>query len=155
MIAWTESVTIFRPTDAVYAAVRDQRVLMQWSAWPAATGYSCAVEGDGVSVGSSVVFRTPNGQEIGRQTMTVVNATEVRNRLRNLGPGGRPIEPEVDFWLTVLGPSETRVALDFRVSPPIPKVLHPVARFYLTRRIRPLHRQDLLNLKTMLEADNR
>lgn len=155
MIAWTESVTISRPSDAVYAAVRDQRVLMQWSAWPAATGYSCAVEGDGVSVGSSVVFRAPNGQEMGRQTMTVVNATEVRNRLRNLGPGGRPIEPEVDFRLTVLGPSETRVALDFRVSPPIPKVLHPVARLYLTRQIRPLHRQDLLNLKTMLEADNR
>ena len=152
MIEWSERVDINRPPEEVLNAVRDQRILMEWSAWPQATGYTCAVDGDGTTAGSSIVFTSPAGEEMGRQTITETTATTVRNRLRNRGPGGRIIEPEIDFHVEPLGPGRSRVRLDFRIKPPLPVFLHPVARFFLDRRIRPLHRADLDNLKNLLEA---
>lgn len=56
MIAWSESIDIDRPTEEVHHAILDQQVLMTWSAWPEATGYTCAVDGDGTTPGSSIVF---------------------------------------------------------------------------------------------------
>jgi|GEM_PF-4966564 len=49
---WTEGVMIDRPSAQVRAAVADENDLMAWSAWPQATGFACAVHGDGRSVGS-------------------------------------------------------------------------------------------------------
>ena len=106
---------------------------MEWSAWPQATGYTCAVDGDGTTAGSSIVFTSPAGEEMGRQTITETTATTVRNRLPNRGPGGRTIEPEIDFHVEPLGPGRSRVRLDFRITPPI-------------------HRADLVNLKKLLET---
>ena len=36
----------------------DQHTVIEWSAWPEATGYPCAVSGDGRSVGSEIVLPT-------------------------------------------------------------------------------------------------
>lgn len=47
---WTETITIETPRDSVYQAVRDQHTLMQWSAWPEATGFTCRVDGDGMNL---------------------------------------------------------------------------------------------------------
>lgn len=152
MIAWTESIDIDRPAGEVHDAVLDQQVLMTWSAWPQATGYSCAVDGDGTTAGSSIVFTSPTGEEMGRQTIVQVTDTTVSNRLRNRGPGGRVIEPEIDFRVEPLGPHRSRVLLDFRITPPVPAALRPIARLFLNQRIRPLHRADLKNLKTLLET---
>lgn len=151
MISWSESIEVDRPVDQVYRALHDQHMLMRWSAWPEATGYTCAVDGDGTSTGSSIIFSAASGQEMGRQTITAVTGTSVYNRLRNRGPGGRVVEPEVDLHAESLGPGRTRVRLDFRIEPPVPALLHPVARVFLSRRIRPLHRKDLANLKQLLE----
>jgi hypothetical protein len=41
-----------------------------------------------------------------------------------------------------------------RVAPPVPTPLQPFARIYLNRKIRPLHRDDLNNLKTWLESSS-
>ncbi|MFK5647941.1 SRPBCC family protein [Ornithinimicrobium sp. LYQ121] len=152
MISWSESIDIDRPVEEVYNAVLDQQVLMKWSAWPAATGYSCGVDGDGTTLGSSIVFTSPTGEEMGRQTIVDVTDTTVSNRLRNRGPGGRVIEPEIDFRVERLGLRRSRVLLDFRVVPPVPAPLRPVARLFLNLRIRPLHRADLKNLRSMLET---
>ncbi len=43
----------------------DQHTVIKWLAWPEATGYPCAVSGDGRSVGSEIVFADPSGKHMG------------------------------------------------------------------------------------------
>lgn len=69
---WTESIDVDAPLKQVQRAVADEHQLMHWSAWPAATGYTCSVDGDGTTVGSEIVFRDPAGTEQGRQRLTAV-----------------------------------------------------------------------------------
>ncbi len=147
---WTESVYIERPVDVVFDAVLDQNVLMQWSAWPEATGYTCKVDGDGRSVGSSIVFVNADGAEQGRQWITGVDGHVVRNRLRNRVSKNRYTEPTVDFRVEPEG-SGTRVFLDFDITPPVPRPMRPLANRYLTRKVRPLHVEDLRRLKALVE----
>jgi hypothetical protein len=148
---WTESIVIERPLPQVQAAIADEHQLMAWSAWPAATGYRCAVEGDGRSLGSAIVFRDATGTEQGRQRLTRVEVDRVEYRLRNIGPGGRVMTPEVDFRLEALGASRTRVHLDFRATAPLPPGLRHVAELLLGRRVRRLHVKDLELLKAHVE----
>lgn len=148
---WTETIVIDRPQTAVYLAVLDQHTLMQWSAWPAATGFTCAVHGDGTSPGSQIVFTDADGTEQGRQTLTSADGTTVRNVMKNRGPGGRDIEPKVDFRVEAVGSGTTRVSLDFEVDPPVPALLRPIANTWLSRKIRPLHAKDHQQLKDLVE----
>ena len=62
-VEWTENIVVDRPLEQVHHAVADEHELMQWSAWPEATGYTCAVDGDGRSTGSAIVFRDRRGVE--------------------------------------------------------------------------------------------
>lgn len=148
---WTVSIVVDRPRDQVQAAVADENDLMAWSAWPQATGYTCAVEGDGRSIGSEIVFTDRKGREQGRQRLASVSPTLVEYRLRNRGPGGRDITPEVDYRLEDLGDGRTRVHLDFRATPPVPAPLRPLVRATLGRRVRRLHVEDLELLKAYVE----
>ena len=66
---WTESVVVDRSSPVVLAAIANEHELMQWSAWPEATGYTCGVDGDGVSLGSSIVFTDAKGREQVRQRL--------------------------------------------------------------------------------------
>ena len=91
---WTESIVVDRPAVDVHGAIADENALMNWSAWPAATGYTCT--------------------EQGRQTLTAASNDRIEYRLRNRGPAGRDITPEVDFRLEDLSVGQTRVHLDFR-----------------------------------------
>ena len=148
---WTESIVVERPMPEVQAAIADEHQLMAWSAWPAATGYQCEVEGDGRSLGSAVVFRDSAGIEQGRQRLSAVEADRVEYRLRNNGPGGRLMTPEVDFRLEPVAASRTRVHLDFRATAPLPPGLRQVAELLLGRRVRRLHVKDLEMLKAHVE----
>jgi hypothetical protein len=152
VVEWSESIDVDRPIAQVQAAIADEHELMAWSAWPAATGYSCAVDGDGRSVGSAIVFRSPDGVEQGRQRLTRVAPDRVEYRLRNRGPRGRDITPEVDFRLQPLDDAATRVHLDFRATVPLPPGLRHVAELLLGRRVRRLHVLDLRQLKDHVEA---
>lgn len=145
------SIDINRPAVQVQQAIADERELMQWSAWPAATGYTCAVDGDGTSIGSAIVFRDGEGVEQGRQHLTEVTATRVEYRLRNRGPVGRDLTPEVDFRIETLGPTTTRVHLDFRNQVPLPPPLRQIASRIIGRKVRALHVEDLRLLKQHLE----
>jgi hypothetical protein len=119
-VEWTESIVVDRPLKQVQAAIADEHELMAWSAWPNATGYTCAVDGDGRSLDSAIVFRDRSGTEQGRQRLTLVEPDRVEYRLRNRGPLGRDLTPEVDFRLDALDASHTWVHLDFRTSAPLP-----------------------------------
>ena len=148
---WTESVDIDRPMAQVHHAIADEHELMQWSAWPAATGYTCAVDGDGTTPGSAIVFRDGAGVEQGRQRLASVSAARVEYRLRNRGPAGRDMTPEVDFRLDALTPTTTRVHLDFRNEVPLPPPLRQIASRVIGRKVRALHVEDLRLLKDHVE----
>ena len=148
---WTESIVVDRPPARVQAAIVDEHQLMAWSAWPEATGYSCAVDGDGCSVGSEIVFRDPAGVEQGRQRLTRIEPDRIEYRLRNKGPRGREMTPEVDFRLEALDASRTRVHLDFRATAPLPCGVRRIAELLLGRRVRRLHVKDLELLKAHVE----
>lgn len=149
---WTESIVIDRPLAVVHRAVADEHELMQWSAWPKATGYTCAVDGDGRSTGSAIVFRDRAGTEQGRQRLTSVEPNRIEYRLRNRGPAGREMTPEVDFRLDDLDGTRTRVHLDFRASAPLPTGVRQLAELVLGRRVRRLHVEDLRLLKLHVET---
>jgi Polyketide cyclase / dehydrase and lipid transport len=148
---WTESIVIDRPLAQVQAAIADEHQLMAWSAWPKATGYSCAVDGDGRSIGSTIVFRDRAGVEQGRQRLTRIETDRVEYRLRNKGPRGREMTPEVDFRLEALDDSRTHVHLDFRATAPLPPGVRQIAELLLGRRVRRLHVEDLELLKAHVE----
>jgi hypothetical protein len=152
VMEWTESIVVERPVDQVRSAIADEHELMAWSAWPRATGYTCAVEGDGRSLGSEVVFRDRKGIEQGRQRLTRVGPDRVEYRLRNRGPGGRPMTPEVDFRLEPVDAGRTRVHLDFRANVPLPAGARQAVEFLLGRRVRRLHVVDLQQLKEHVET---
>lgn len=151
---WSESIRIAASSELVYDAVHDQQTLMAWSAWPEATGFTCRVEGDGLSPGSQIVFADSEGEEQGRQTLVSADGEWVRNRMRNRGPRGRWIEPRVDFQVTSVSPNTTQVTLEFEVEPPVPRLLRPIANRWLQRSIRPLHVKDLEQLKSLVETRN-
>jgi carbon monoxide dehydrogenase subunit G len=150
---WTESIEVDRPLAQVQAAIADEHRLMAWSAWPAATGFTCAVDGDGRSVGSAIVFRDAAGVEQGRQRLTRVEPDRVEYRLRNRGPGGREMTPEIDFRLVPLDGGRTRVHLDFRATAPLPPGARQLAELLLGRRVRRLHVEDLDLLKAHVENE--
>ena len=148
---WTESIVVDRPLAQVQAAIADEHQLMAWSAWPKATGYSCAVDGDGRSIGSAIVFRDRAGAEQGRQSLTRIETDRVEYRLRNKGPRGREMTPEVDFRLDAVDASRTHVHLDFRATAPLPPGIRQIAELLLGRRVRRLHVEDLALLKAHVE----
>jgi Polyketide cyclase / dehydrase and lipid transport len=150
---WTESIVVERPLAQVQAAIADEHRLMAWSAWPEATGYRCEVDGDGRSVGSAIVFRDRAGVEQGRQRLTRVEGDRIEYRLRNRGPRGREMTPEVDFRLEALDDTRTRVHLDFRATAPLPPGARQIAEFLLGRRVRRLHVEDLALLKVHVENE--
>ena len=149
---WTESIVVDRPLEQVHRAVADEHELMQWSAWPEATGYTCAVDGDGRSPGSAIVFRDRRGVEQGRQRLAQVGRDRVEYRLRNRGPFGRIMTPELDFRLEPLDPARTRVHLDFRASAPLPAGVRHLVELVLARWARRLHIEDLRRLKARVET---
>jgi hypothetical protein len=151
VMQWTRSIVVERPLAQVQEAIADEHRLMEWSAWPEATGYHCAVDGDGRSIGSAIVFRDSAGAERGRQRLTKVEPGRVEYRLRNDGPGGRVMTPEVDFRLEPVDETRTFVHLDFRAAAPLPAGVRQVAELLLARRVRRLHDEDLERLKVHVE----
>ena len=148
---WTESIIVDRPLPQVREAIADENELMAWSAWPEATGYSCAIDGDGRSLGSAIVFRDSSGREQGRQQLNLVAAERVEYRLCNRGPRGRDMTPEIDFRLDDIDGSRTRVYLDFRATVPLSLGARQLAELILARRVRRLHVKDLRQLKAHVE----
>ncbi|QJY51163.1 hypothetical protein [Pseudonocardia broussonetiae] len=107
--------------------------------------------GDGRSIGSAIVFRNRTGVEQGRQRLTRIETDRIDYRLRNKGPRGREMTPEVDFRLEALDDTRTRVHLDFRATAPLPPGARQLAELLLGRRVRRLHVKDLELLKAHVE----
>jgi hypothetical protein len=95
--------------------------------------------------------RDSSGTVQGRQRLSLVATDRVEYRLRNRGPRGRDIAPEVDFRLDDLDGTRTRVHLDFRATVPLPPGARQLAELVLGRRVRRLHVEDLQQLKAHVE----
>lgn len=149
---WTESITIERPLDRVRKAIADENELLAWSAWPEATGYSCAIDGDGRSVGSAIVFTDARGTIQGRQVLHALGDRTVDYRLRNRGPFGQEMTPNLRFRLEDLDGVRTRVHLDFQATAPLPPGLRHLVEAVMSRRVRSLHVKDLDQLKAHVES---
>ncbi len=151
---WSESIEVRRPLSEVRHAVVDATELLQWSAWPEATGYSCRTEGPDQGVGSTIVFTDSSGVVQGRQTLEAADDRSVDFRLRNRGPLGREMTPRVRFRLADLGDAGTRVCLDFSASAPFPPGLRQLIEAVMARWVRRLHVKDLVQLKAYVEGKN-
>ncbi|MGZ8802917.1 MAG: SRPBCC family protein [Mycobacterium sp.] len=149
---WSESIVVDRPAAEVLRAVADESELLLWSAWPQATGYACAIEGDGRTVGSAIVFTDKKGVVQGRQVLHDVDDHTVDYRLRNRGPGGREMTPHVRFRFDELDGARTRVILDFQAAAPLPPGLRHLVEAIMGRRVRRLHVKDLQQLKQHVES---
>ncbi|RZT18233.1 polyketide cyclase/dehydrase/lipid transport protein [Mycobacterium sp. BK558] len=148
---WSETVTIDQPLARVRQAIADENELLAWSAWPEATGYTCRIEGDGLSVGSAIVFTDAKGTTQGRQELHSLDEHTVDYRLRNRGPGGREMTPHLRFRLEDVDGDRTRVHLDFQATAPLPPGLRHLVEAVMGRRVRRLHIKDLQQLKQHVE----
>ncbi|MEM6484125.1 MAG: SRPBCC family protein [Pseudomonadota bacterium] len=152
-VEYTEEITIAAPIRRVFDDIRMQERLMRWSAWPKETKSQCSVDTtlssskeDG-ALGVQTVFFT-KGKRFGHQEVTKL----VQNELVSftLEGGGPPHFPTMDFTLTPIGASETRVELHFvnRVPPPF----NAIWKFAgLSKWTRSMHLKDLTGLKAFSE----
>jgi len=156
-LAYTEEITIAAPVRDVYDDIRLQDHLMRWSAWPGATGSTCAVDATGAvagqdgQVGARTVFFS-KGRRIGHQEIVALDPDRsVSFTLEGAGP---PHSPRLTFRLHPRGPGETRVVLDFENR--FPRPFNAIWHFAgLSRWTRRMHRRDLDGLKAFSEPPHR
>jgi len=148
VVEYIETVDIGGSSEQVYDAVRHQRKLMEWSAWPPETGSKCEVEGDDGRVGAQTVFLDKRGKRIGYQEVTALDeGRHVSFKLESKGP---PHRPTLSFHLIPIGPEKTRVILAFRndITPPFHVLLRLFGIVHWTRE---MHLKDLDGLKRFIE----
>ena len=148
VIEYVESIDIQANASKVYDAIRFQRNLMQWSAWPSETGSECKVAGNDGEVGAQTVFFDKKGNRFGHQS--VAHLSPIREVSFTLESKGPPHVPSLSFYLIEMGEDTTRVLLSFRndVTPPF----HLIQRLIgITRWTRDMHCKDLEGLKRFLE----
>ena len=148
---WTRSIVVERPLAQVQEAIADEHRLMEWSAWPEATGYHCAVDGDGRL--DRLRHRVPR---LHRRRARAAAPDEGGARPGRVPPAQRRPrraghDPEVDFRLERVDETRTYVHLDFRAAAPLPVGVRQVVELLLGRRVRRLHDEDLERLKVHVE----
>ncbi|MEL6609556.1 MAG: SRPBCC family protein [Pseudomonadota bacterium] len=153
-VEYTETIDINAPRAQVYDDIRLQERLMRWSAWPAETKSTCAVDeshGADGTVGARTVFFT-KGKRIGHQEVVgLSDQTDVSMTL--VGPGP-PHHPELTFTLTQIAPRQTRVAAHFVNR--LPRPFNAIWRFAgLSAWTRQMHLKDLQGLKAFSEPPHR
>ncbi|MEO1657255.1 MAG: SRPBCC family protein [Pseudomonadota bacterium] len=147
-VEYVEIIDVDAPPRAVFDAIRMQRDLMRWSAWPSETGSTCRAVGDDGTVGAQTEFFDKKGQRFGHQEVAAMEPDRlVRFTLESKGP---PHIPVLDFHLMPIEPHQTRVLLAFRndITPPFHLALR---LFGVVRWTRDMHRKDLDGLKRFLE----
>ncbi|MEM6907820.1 MAG: hypothetical protein AAF494_04000 [Pseudomonadota bacterium] len=148
VVEYVETIDIEANASSVHDAIRFQRNLMQWSAWPSETGSDCKVAGDDGEVGAQTVFFDKKGNRFGHQS--VAHLSPIREVTFTLESKGPPHVPSLSFYLVEMGEETTRVLLSFRndVTPPF----HLMQRLIgITRWTREMHRKDLEGLQRFLE----
>ena len=149
VIRYSEKVVVDAPIKRVYDNIRLQEDLMQWSAWPEATGSTCSVENTDGSVGARTVFFN-DGKRFGHQEIiALIPNTKVSMTLVDSGPLKHI--PYLDFDLRALSDTQTEVTLKFFNTYQRP--FHVPARLFgVVKFVRELQIRDLEGLKVYSEA---
>lgn len=151
-VQYVEQINVDASRERVYDAIRQQAQLMQWSAWPEATGSTCSVEGDDGEVGAKTVFFN-KGKRFGHQEII---ALEVNQRVSMTLVDSGPLKhiPYLDFELESITKNKTRVVLKFKNTYRRPFQV-PARLFGIVRWVRKLHLKDLDGLKIYVEKNSK
>jgi hypothetical protein len=111
VIRYSEKIVVNAPMQQVYDNIRFQERLMQWSAWPEATGATCSLEHEDGMVGARTVFFN-QGKRFGHQEII---GLEVNRRIALTKVSDSPLKhvPYLTFALRQLSRTQTEVTLDF------------------------------------------
>ncbi|MEM9809619.1 MAG: hypothetical protein AAF788_00170 [Pseudomonadota bacterium] len=148
VVEYVETIEIQAPVERVHNAIRYQKDLMHWSAWPWETGSQCSVQGPDGEVGAQTVFLDKKGKRFGYQEIIELeDKTKVGFKLESKGP---PHVPKMDFYTAALSGDRVQVLLHFRndITPPFHIVLRLAG---IVRWTREMHRKDLDGLKRFVE----
>lgn len=148
VVEYVETIDLNAPASRVHDAVRYQKDVMLWSAWPSETGSECSVAGTDGKVGAQTIFLDKKGKRFGHQEVTEIqDSILVRFRLESKGP---PHEPTMDIYTVAMDEGRTKVILSFRndIAPPF----HVLLRLFgVVKWTREMHHKDLEGLKRFVE----
>lgn len=148
VVRYSEKIVVNAPIQQVYDHIRLQEDLMQWSAWPEATGSTCSVENTDGSVGARTVFFN-KGKRFGHQEIIDLQPnTKVSMTLVDSGPLKHT--PYLDFDLRAISDSQTEVTLRFVNTYQRPFQV-PAKLFGVVKWVRELQIKDLERLKAYSE----
>jgi len=148
VVCYSEKIIVDAPIEQVYDNIRLQERLMLWSAWPEATGSTCALENTDGNVGARTVFFN-KGKRFGHQEIIDLKPSEkVSLTLVNSGPLKHT--PYLDFNLYALSKTQTEVTLNFVNTYQKPFQV-PAKLFGIVKWTRALQIKDLEGLKTYSE----
>lgn len=148
IVEYIEVQTISAQVNEVYDAVRFQRDLMRWSAWPSTTGSNCRTENLDGDVGARTVFLDKKGRQFGFQE--IARLEEGRSVEFTLESKGPPHKPALTLYFAPLDDNCTQVILRFvnDISPPFNVLLR---LFGVVQWTREMHLKDLDGLKRFCE----
>jgi uncharacterized protein YndB with AHSA1/START domain len=149
VVRYSENIVIDVPIGQVYDNIRLQERLMQWSAWPEATGSTCSLENTDGEVGARTVFFN-QGKRFGHQEIIDLKPNQkVSMTLVNSGPLKHT--PYLDFDLHPISENKTEVRLNFVNTYQRPFQV-PAKLFGIVKWTRALQIKDLEGLKKYSEG---
>ncbi|MGD1841652.1 MAG: SRPBCC domain-containing protein [Thermonemataceae bacterium] len=150
-VQYIETIIIKAPITKVYDAIRYQKQLMKWSAWPTETNSLCLVKNTDGQVGAQTVYTNQKGKKFGFQEVTaLVENEKVSFYLKSFVA---PFEEDVrvDFILKELPDTKTEVSLWFDEK--LKKPFFLIAYFGgVIDWVHKMHLKDLAGLKQYAEA---
>ncbi|WP_299532519.1 SRPBCC domain-containing protein [Ulvibacterium sp.] len=149
-IQYIESIKVNAPLERVFDAIRYQKRLMAWSAWPSETKSSCAVHNVDGQIGAQMVYMNQKGRKFGYQEITdLVKNEKVSFYLKS---HVAPFEEDVrlHFILKPLGKESTEINLWFYETLKRPQFLIAYLGG-IPKWVRKMHKKDLMGLKNFVE----
>jgi hypothetical protein len=111
VVRYSEKIAVDAPIGQTYDNIRFQKRLMEWSAWPEATGATCSLENTDGEIGARTVFFN-QGKRFGYQEIIDLKPNQkVSMTLVNSGPLKHT--PYLDFDLHPISENQTEVRLNF------------------------------------------
>lgn len=148
VVRYSEKIIVNAPIEQIYDNIRLQERLMQWSAWPEATGSTCSLENADGNVGARTVFFN-KGKRFGHQEVIDLKPNQkVSLTLVNSGPLKHT--PYLDFNLRALSKTQTEVTLNFANTYQKPFQV-PAKLLGIVKWTRALQIKDIEGLKTYSE----
>ncbi|MEM6432307.1 MAG: SRPBCC domain-containing protein [Cyanobacteria bacterium P01_D01_bin.115] len=148
VVRYSERIIVDAPIEQVYDNIRLQEDLMQWSAWPEATGSTCSLENIDGTVGARTVFFSQDKRFGHQEIIDLEPHNKVSMTLVNDGPLKHT--PYLDFDLRTISDSQTEVTLQFVNTYQRPFQV-PAKLLGIVKWTRELQIKDLEGLKTYSE----